>query len=188
VQFDVAGAGHRKLPLHGRDRHNPVVSVVKVAARFLRLNLACALHEHAGNDLKAVCDPVLDLLHQDGLFPDKVILQFRFGTRVRYVGDGQQQPDTRRVAVVENLRIDDQLSRSAVWPLEIDFVGLDPRASGRGRLQEGGELGHCPFAVSKRSERSAGDCRRIDFERPAERCARCYDLLVSGKEKQRLVR
>ncbi|MXN48691.1 hypothetical protein GR138_26155 [Shinella kummerowiae] len=58
-------------------------------------------------------------------------------------------PNTRRVAVVENLRIDDQLSRFAVRPLEIDFVGLYPRASGRGRLQEGGELGHCPFAVSK---------------------------------------
>ena len=143
---------------------------------------------NAGDDLKAVGDAVLDLLHQDGLLPDKIVFQFRFGARVRDVGDGQQEPDMRRVAIVEDLRIDDQLSRPAVWPLEIDFVGLDPRASGSGRLQERGEVGHCPFAVSKRTERSAGNSRGIDFERPAERCARCNDPLVFGEEKQRLVR
>lgn len=39
------------MPLHGRNRHDPVMGVVKVAARFVRLNPARALHENAGNDL-----------------------------------------------------------------------------------------------------------------------------------------
>ena len=49
--------------------------ILQVPARFFRLNTAGALHENACDDLEAVCNPMLDLLQQDCLFPDEIVLQ-----------------------------------------------------------------------------------------------------------------
>ena len=67
------------------------MGVVEVTARFLGLNPAGALHEHACNDLKAVCNPVLDLLHEDGLFSSEVIFLSSVGPRMGHVSYCQQE-------------------------------------------------------------------------------------------------
>ncbi len=66
------------------------MGVVKMSARFLGLHPTGTLHENARDDLKAVCDPVLDFLNEDCFLPDEVVFLFRFGARVSHVGDGHQ--------------------------------------------------------------------------------------------------
>ena len=69
------------MTLHGGDRHNPVVCVLKVSPSLLRLYLTSTLQQYACNDLETVGDPMLDLLQKDRLFPNKIILLSRFGAR-----------------------------------------------------------------------------------------------------------
>jgi hypothetical protein len=49
---------------------------------LVRLNLAGALHEDAGDDLEAVRDPVLHLLQKDGLLAQQVVLKLRAGSQI----------------------------------------------------------------------------------------------------------
>lgn len=62
---------------------------------FVGLHLTSALHQHAGDDLKAVCHPVLDFLQQHRLVANEIILEAGLGARIRHVGDGEKQADIR---------------------------------------------------------------------------------------------
>ena len=67
-QVDIAGAGGGELTLHSSDRHHPLVGVPQVHPRLVGADVAGALQQDGGDDLQAVCDPVLDLLQQDAFF------------------------------------------------------------------------------------------------------------------------
>ena len=98
AQRDVAERGGGQLPLHGGDRHHPVVGIAQMAARLFGADLAGALHQHAGDDLQAVGDPVLQLLQQDRLLAQQIVLELVADPGVGDVGDRQDQPDIGRVA------------------------------------------------------------------------------------------
>ena len=68
LQLDVAQFGGGQLLLKGGHRHHVMIGIVKMQARFFLLYVACALHQHAGNDLKAVGDAVMEFLEQNALF------------------------------------------------------------------------------------------------------------------------
>jgi hypothetical protein len=73
------------LLLQGGNRHHALVRVVQVAAGFVGLHLACALHEHARDYLKAVCHAMLEFLKKNSLFPQQIVLEFLCNARIRYI-------------------------------------------------------------------------------------------------------
>src|SRR3546814_20741895 len=62
TQFDIAEPRCGELLLKGRDRHYAVVGVVEIASCLLGLHTPRALHEHAGDDLEAVGNAMLEFL------------------------------------------------------------------------------------------------------------------------------
>ena len=67
-----------------------------------------ALHEHAGDDLEAVGDAVLELLEQDRLLAKQVVLELLADPRVGDVGRGHDQPDIVGVEIIELAGVDHQ--------------------------------------------------------------------------------
>lgn len=94
------------------------MGILQVAARFLRLNATGALHQHAGDDLKAVGDAVLDLLHQNGPFADEVVLEAGLGTRVGDVRDRKQEPNATLFAVIQRPGVNNQVAARLARPLD----------------------------------------------------------------------
>ena len=162
-EFDITEIRTGQLPLHGRDRHDPLVGVAQVVAALVRAHLAHPLHQHAGDDLQAVGCPVLDLLHQDRLVADEVILLPFAGTRVSDILNGQKQSDAVPVAVVQTLGIQDQTPPTARG-LEIHLVGSDRGLTVRGCLQQRPELRHLPFARAQIGQSSTRNIFRSDIE------------------------
>mgnify|MGYP006214557825 CR=1 FL=1 len=126
---------------------------------------------------------VLDFLEKDGLVANQIVFQASLSAHVGHVGDGDEQADMLEVAVVKPSRIDDQLSRFLVRPLQVDLIGIDARTAVDGRRQQGLEPGHGPFPVPEFAEALAGDGGWVDLECPAEGCARCDDPEIS-RQKQ----
>ncbi len=101
--------------------------VVQVPAQFVRGASPGALQEHAGDDLQAVGDPMLQFLEQDRLLAQQLVLvpfaPASFGD-IRY---GQNNANTVQVAIFELMSADQQMSRLLVGALEIHLAG--PRVS-----------------------------------------------------------
>src|SRR3546814_7389658 len=93
TQFDIAEPRCGELLLKGRDRHYAVVGVVEMASCLLGLHPPRALHEHAGDDLEAVGNAMLEFLEQDRLLAQQVILEFFADARFGHVGDGQRSEE-----------------------------------------------------------------------------------------------
>jgi hypothetical protein len=55
---------------------------------------------------------------------------------VGHIGYGEKQADMVEVAVVEPSRVDDQLPRRSVWPIQVNLVGIDTCTAGCGRRQQ----------------------------------------------------
>ena len=81
--------------------------VVKIKAGLVRLNLAGTLHQHAGNDLEAVGDPMLKFLEQDLLLAEQIVGAFLRSAIRRHVGDGDDDTRIGRARIVEALRVQD---------------------------------------------------------------------------------
>ena len=64
------------MPLHGRNRHDPAMRVLKVLARFLRSHRPRLQHGNARDDLETIDDAVLHLLEQHLFLPQKVVRLF----------------------------------------------------------------------------------------------------------------
>ncbi len=105
-----------------------MTGILEMSADFLGLNAARALHEHAGNDLQTVGDPVLHLLQEDGLLANQIVFQTRFRAHLGHIGDGEKQADMVRVAIFELSRVDDQVPRALEGTLQVDLVGIDRAA------------------------------------------------------------
>jgi hypothetical protein len=73
AQCDIADARSRKLFLKSGDRYDPMMCIVQVGSRFLRLHLAGAHRQDAGNDLKTIRNAMLQLLKEDHLVLHQVI-------------------------------------------------------------------------------------------------------------------
>ncbi len=65
MHFDVAILGGRQHPLQGGNGHYAVVGVLEAPPGLFGLRLARILEQDAGDDLKAVGDPVPDFLQQN---------------------------------------------------------------------------------------------------------------------------
>src|SRR3546814_13679363 len=90
TQFDIAEPRCGELLLKGRDRHYAVVGVVEMASCLLGLHPPRALHEHAGDDLAAVGNALLEFLEPDRLLAQKVILEFFADARFGPAGAGPE--------------------------------------------------------------------------------------------------
>jgi len=108
AQLDCAQPRGRKLLLQGRDRHNPVVGIMQMASCFFGLHPPGALHQHTGDDLEAVGDPVLKLLEQYGFLAQQVVLELLADPGLGDVGDRQEQANLFGIAIVELPGIEDQ--------------------------------------------------------------------------------
>lgn len=108
--------------------------------------------------------PVLHFLHQDRFIVQQVDFQTRVRAGVRYVSDRHQHPNVI-LAVIKNLRVNDQGSRFLVWRFEVDFIGLDSGAARSRRFQQRGQFGHRPFAVPQRAKLLARNrhCAKAEF-------------------------
>jgi hypothetical protein len=69
-----AGRGGMKLLLHGCNRHDPLMSFLKMTARFFRFHGLRFHHNDACNNLQAIGDTVLKLFKQYVLLPQEIVL------------------------------------------------------------------------------------------------------------------
>ena len=69
----LASTGDMQMLLHGGDRQNPLMRVLQLQPRLLRLDGARLDEQDAGDDLQAVGDAVLHLLQQHFLFPHQLL-------------------------------------------------------------------------------------------------------------------
>ena len=93
------------MPLHGGDRHDPVVRIVEMSAGLLGLHFAGALHQQTRDDLEAVGDPVLHFLQKDRLLANEFVFLQGLGAGERDVGYRDQQPDAFMIPVFEQMRV-----------------------------------------------------------------------------------
>ena len=173
-----------ELLLQRRDRHDPFVGIVQVASGLLGLHLARALHQHAGDDLKAVGDPVLKLLKKNRLLLQHIVFEPFGDARLCDIGHRYEKPDVFPIAVFELLGIHDKTARFAALVLEIDLVALDRSIAGRRRFKERRQLRDVPFARSKLPKRRRpASVGRVDLKRVTERLA-CGDQREIAVEQQ----
>ena len=177
----------RELLLNRGDRHDPGMGVLEVPAHFLRLNPSGALHEHAGNDLQAVRDPVLNLLQQDGLLPHEVVPLARLGAGIGHIADGHEQAGSARIAILKPPHIDDQTPGALARAHKVDLIGVDAGAARRNHPEERCQRGHTPFPLPQCAQPSAGNGGWIDLEGSAKGCAGRDQGLVRIQEQERLV-
>ncbi len=102
------------------------MGIVQVAPRFLGLHPLGALQQHAGDDLQAVGDAVLQLLQQDRLLPQKIVLELLVRAGFGDIGHRHHQPDVVPVGKVQLVSIDHDLAGLAALALEVQLVGVDP--------------------------------------------------------------
>ena len=124
------------MALHGGDRHDPMMCVLKVSASFFGLHVAGGLHQHACDDLEAVGDPVLDFLEKYRLLPNEVIFLPSFGSGECHVGHREKEPNVVVITVVELAGVYDQVPRLPSLSDEINFVGGYFGAPRGSRLQQ----------------------------------------------------
>ena len=60
--------------LHGCNRHDPLVGILEMETRLLRLHRPCLEQKNAGDDLKTVGNSVLHLLEQNFLCLKQIVL------------------------------------------------------------------------------------------------------------------
>jgi len=60
--------------LYGRNRHNPLVSVLQMNARLFRVHRLRFQQNYACNNLEAISDTVLDFIEQYVLRPQQLVL------------------------------------------------------------------------------------------------------------------
>jgi hypothetical protein len=184
-QRDRAGLGRGKLALQGRDRHDAVVRIADLRTRLVGLHLARALHQHAGDDLQAVGDAVLQFLHQHLLFADHIVLLLFDPARVGDVLDGDGDP---RIGadIVEQMRVDDQLACVMAEPHQIHVIGRDRRVPRHGGAQQRAQLPPASLARAELGQGRAGDGARREIERRAKGAARgAHDELFIEQQQRR---
>jgi hypothetical protein len=175
------------MALNRVDRHDPVVRILEMSPGLLGLDPAGALHQHARDDLETVGDPMLHLLQQDRLLANEIVLLPSLGASKRDVGYRQQEADVVRNPIFELARVQHQGSSCLAHSNEVDLIGRDLGAPGRGGSQQGRELWQCPFASAEIGKRSPGNARRVDLKDAAERRARRDHREIRCEEKQGFV-
>ena len=111
-----------------------------------------------------------------------------FGSGKCHVGHREKESDPGTISIVEFAGVHHQVPRLCAFPDEIDFVGCYFGASGRGRLQQRGQLWHRPLACAKFGKLTPRHARRVNLERSAKRSTRGNDPEIASKEQQRFVR
>lgn len=79
-----------------------------MTTRFFGLTQTRALHQHAGNDLKAVRNLVLHFLQQDCFLANEIVFKPSRGSLVGHIGNRHQQPDVILVSVINRSSVDDR--------------------------------------------------------------------------------
>ena len=172
--------------MQGGDRHDPAVGIGQGGAGLVRLGLAGALQDDAGDDLQAVGDPVLDLLQQDRLFAQQVVLQLLAGPGFGDVRHPQQQADRGTLAIGEQMGVQQQAAdASEARALQIHFIGFDIGGTGQGGGQQGPQPGQVPLAFAEAQERLAHRARGVDLEAREEGGAGGDDIQVAVEQHQR---
>jgi len=113
------------MPLHGGDRHHPLVRILEMSASFLGLHLARALHQQTCDDLEAVGDTVLHFLQQDRLLANEFILLPGIGANECDIGHCHHKPDYSLDPIVKAVRVHQKVSRFLALPDEVDLISLD---------------------------------------------------------------
>jgi hypothetical protein len=118
------------------------MGVMKVDTGFIRLDPARTLHEHAGDNLEAVGDPMLKLLQQDARLADEVVLDLLGHARSGHVGDRQKQTNTVRIAVVELVGVKHERGEALALPLQVHLIAVNLCSTRPGRPEQRIERGH----------------------------------------------
>jgi hypothetical protein len=111
--------------------------ITQMVSRLLRPNLLGALHKHAGNDLEAVGDAMLELLKQDLLFAQQIVPELFTDAGRGDVDNGNDQPDLKRIVMIDPSRIDHQPTVDPAGAFKVKFIGADLGQSGGSCPQEG---------------------------------------------------
>ncbi len=169
--------------------------VLQVTAGFFGLHRAGLQQENAGDDLQAVGDPVLHLLHQHfPLAQQAVLLQQEGGVglldepRVGHVIDGQQDAGAVLAPPDQLLRVHHQPSRIHARAHQVGLIVADLRPLQEGVLQHHAQLRDVPFAAAEVGQDVAVGLILGHAEGGAEGWAGRHHPQVAIEQQQRKVR
>ena len=182
AQFDPVAARDHELTLQGGNRYDAMMRIAELQARFFQLDPPRALHEHAGDDLEAVGDTVLQLLQENFLLLDQVVLDPGLQPFGSDVGDGQHHERLGAV-VFQLLGVQDDACVRVARAREVHLIGIDGSRSCERRDQKRAKLRDVPLAFTQIGKRGSSDCAAIETEGLTERFARPNDTETLVEEK-----
>ena len=108
--------------LHCGDGHHALMRIEEMASGLIGLHLACILHEHARDNLKAVRDTMLKFPKQDRSLLQHVVFESGGYARTGDIGYRHQKQDILLVTVIELLGIENQTAVFAPRPAKVDLI------------------------------------------------------------------
>ena len=157
--------------------------IAKMQPRLLRLHRPRLEEKDAGDDLEAVCDPMLHFLQQRFL-----LLQegghLPFGGSL--IGDiFDHQKNELASSLIENLsRIQEHRASSDIGDVSLDFVSLHHGVPRRDFLQQQPKFGDIPLASAQPVNWATLNVLRVHSKRSAEGAARRDDTQLLIKDQK----
>ena len=111
--------------LNGGDRQNPLVRVLQLQSRLLRLDGSRLDEEDAGDDLQAVGDAVLHLVQQHIFFPQQLLHLPLYGATVGDVLECQQHGAVGALFIKNLARIQEHDALADRRKLAVDLISFD---------------------------------------------------------------
>ena len=177
-------ARSQKLLLHGRYRHDSLMSVLKMQSRLFRLHRLRLEEKDASDNLQAVCNTMLDLLQQHFLLPQQLSYLTFGGTPIGDIFECQEN-EIAMVSLIEYFpRIQKHRASSDNGKISLDFVIFHHRVLWRDVLQQQSKLGNIPLAVTQRVNRTTLKVLTIHPERLLESaiCSNDAQTLIEDQE------